>query len=122
MDKANYGFRKSIHSEKEFFWVLERERERANRNRHQFSLIVLELELTEMNEATIRSCINKINKRMRIIDEIGSYGAECIGIILPYTSSRGARAFAEDLVDSMDSMIPISSCTICTYPPGCEVD
>jgi len=122
VNKVNYGFRKNIYSKKEFIRVLERERERANRNKHHFSLIVFELGLTKMDEATLRSCLNKISKRIRLIDEIGWYGPDCLGIILPYTSSRGARKFAESMIESIYSRIPISTCTIFTYPPGGDVD
>jgi len=120
-NKVHYGQRIRIYSDKEFIRVLERERERANRNRHHFSLIVLEFGLTKMDEATLRSCIGKITKRIRIIDEIGWYRPECLGIILPYTSSRGARKVSEGIVESIDFRIPISTCTIYTYPPGYDV-
>jgi hypothetical protein len=122
VNKVNYGFRKSLYSENEFFRVLERERERANRNKHHFSLIVFELGLTKMDQATLRSCLNEISKRIRLIDEIGWYGPDCLGIILPYTSSRGARKFAESMIESIYSRNPISACTIVTYPPGGDVD
>ena len=122
VNKVNYGFRKSIYSKKEFSRVLERERERANRNKHHFSLIVFELGLTKMDQATLRSCLNEISKRIRLIDEIGWYGPDCLGIILPYTSSPGALKFAESMVGSIDSTIPISTLTIFSYPPGGDVN
>lgn len=122
LNMANNGYKKYIYSKKEFSQVLEHERQRANRNKHRFSLIVLELGSAKIDEAIPHRFINKITNRLRIIDEIGWYGSERVGIILPYTSSPGAHAFAESLRDVMDSSIPISICTICTYPPGCDVD
>lgn len=122
VNKKNEGYIKRIHSQKEFVRVIERERERANRNKHHFSLIILELGLKDLKKDKTNIFISKIGKRIRIIDEIGWYGQNRVGVILPYTSSNGAREFIESLGDLMDSLIPAPIFTICTYPPGCNLD
>lgn len=121
-DLGHNGIPAPIYAEKEFHRVLERERERANRNNHQFSLIVFDFELPVIDQAKTRIFLKKIIRRLRIIDEIGWYGAKRIGIILPYTSKKGARQLTESLSDIIDSSIQISTCTICTYPERCDAD
>lgn len=105
-----------ICTENIFSRILKKERERANRNEHQFSLIVLEFNQAKIDQKEIGVFLTKITRRIRLIDEIGWCGPNCIGIILPYTSACGARQFIDSLGDLIDSCIPISNCTICTYP------
>ena len=112
----NNGHKKSVYSEKMFFEVIERERERANRNDHHFSLIVLDLDLPRTDYDTTRPFLEKIIRRVRVIDEIGWYGPKRIGIILPYTDANGAQEFSNSLDDLFKSNTPISLCTIYTYP------
>ena len=58
--------------------------------------------------------MQKIISRMRKIDEIGWYDPRRIGIILPYTSERGAQRFAENLCQLMD---PYRRTVSLTYIP-----
>jgi hypothetical protein len=117
----NNGQKKSIYSEKMFFEVIERERERANRNDHHFSLIVLDLDLSSTDYDTTRFFLEKIIRRVRVIDEIGWYGPKRIGIILPYTDADGAQEFSDSLDNLFDSSMPVSICTIDTYPSDREL-
>ena len=122
MNFSNDNHKFDIYTQKDFFTVLERERERANRNKHQFSLIVFEFGLPVTDQTKTINLLKKIWKRLRIIDEIGWYGSNRIGIILPYTSKQGAWQLTKCLSDLNDSSVLISTCTICTYPPGCDAD
>jgi hypothetical protein len=112
----NNGHKKPLFSERAFFEIIERERERANRHDHKFSLIVLDLEVASTNYNTIRFFVEKILNRVRVIDEIGWYGPKRIGIVLPYTDARGAQEFSDSLYGLFDSSLPVSVCTIYTYP------
>jgi PleD family two-component response regulator len=109
-----------MYSRRYFSKVLERERARANRYNHQFSLVVLEFRLHKIEKDKIRKVLKQITERLRIIDEIGWYGPNCIGIILPYTSKKGASQLIKSLSELVDSQISIPTCTICTYPPGSD--
>jgi hypothetical protein len=52
---------------------------------------------------------------MRRIDEIGWYDPQRIGIILPYTSERGAQRFAESLGELMDPSLAECIFNVYTY-------
>ena len=60
--------------------------------------------------------LEKILKRVRVIDEIGWYGPKRIGIVLPYTNADGAQEFSDSLDGLFDSSLPVTICTIYTYP------
>jgi PleD family two-component response regulator len=107
-------------SRRYFSKILESERARANRYNHQFSLVVLKFELHEIEKDKIRKVLKQITERLRIIDEIGWYGPNCIGIILPYTSKKGASQLIKSLNELVDYQISNPTCTICTYPPGSD--
>jgi hypothetical protein len=104
-----------IHSEEEFRRIIDRERARADRTDHQFSLIVLDLGFTNGNHHTNRRLLQKIISRMRRIDEIGWYNQNRIGIILPYTSERGAQRFSESLWQLFDPSMAECIFNVYTY-------
>ena len=89
-----------LYSEEEFRSIIERERARADRTDHQFSLIILDLGFPDESHNTSHPILQKVFRRVRIIDEIGWYGQNRIGIILPYTSAQGAQKFAQSLCNS----------------------
>jgi PleD family two-component response regulator len=104
-----------IYSEKEFRSIIERERARADRTDQQFSLVVLDLGFTRGNHNTNRHLMQKLFSRMRRIDEIGWFDPQRIGIILPYTSEKGAQKFAESLCELMDPSMAQCVFNIYTY-------
>ena len=107
-----------IYYEDEFRSIIERERARADRTDHQFSLIVLDLGFPEGNHHTTNHILQKIFRRVRRIDEIGWYGQNRIGIILPYTSAQGAQKFAESLCNSFN--LPTEGCLLNVYTYDAE--
>jgi hypothetical protein len=115
-DALKYGSRQEIHSEKDFFQILERERERANRNNQPFSLVVFDLRFLHPFPSATNDFIKKITHRMRKIDEIGWYEQRQIGILLPYTNFQGAGIFVESLKNSFGFTMPLVNCTIFAYP------
>jgi PleD family two-component response regulator len=104
-----------IYSEEEFRRIIDRERARADRIDHQFSLIVLDFEFDNGNHGENGRLLGKIYSRIRRIDEIGWYDPQRIGIILPYTSERGAQKFAESLCGLMNPARAECTFNVYTY-------
>ena len=107
-----------IYSEEEFRRIIDRERARADRTDHQFSMVVLDLGFTNGNHKTNKLLLQKIFSRIRRIDEIGWYAPQRIGIILPYTSERGAQRFTESLCELMDPSM--AECVFNLYTYGSD--
>ena len=107
---------KGIHWRKEFYKIIEQERERANRNNHQVSLVVFNLESFPDNGKESKQLIRNIIKEKRKIDELGWYQKHRVGVILPYTPSRGARKFSVRLSRTLNFIMPDSFCYLFTYP------
>ena len=55
-------------------------------------------------------------KEKRKIDELGWYKKHSVGVILPYTSSHGARKFSVRLSRTLNFIMPDSFCYLFTYP------
>jgi len=107
---------KGINSRKDFYKIIEHERERANRNNHQVSLVVFNLESFPDNGKESKQLIKNIIKEKRKIDELGWYRKHKVGVILPYTSSNGARKFSVRLSRTLNFIMPDSFCYLFTYP------
>ena len=105
----------AIYSEEEFRRIIDKERARADRTDHQFSLIVLDLGFTNGNQNKNGLLLQKIVSRIRRIDEIGWYAPQRIGIILPYTSERGAQRFTESLCQLFDPSMAHCIFNVYTY-------
>ena len=105
-----------INSRKDFFKIIEHERERANRNNHQVSLVVFNLDSFPDNGKERKQLIKNIIKEKRKIDELGWYKKHNVGVILPYTSSHGARKFSVRLSRTLNFIMPDSFCYLFTYP------
>lgn len=111
-----YKSLKGINSRKDFYKIIERERERANRNNHQVSLVVFNLESFPDDGKERRQLIKNIIKEKRKVDELGWYDKHSVGVILPYTSSHGARKFSVRLSRTLNFIMPDSFCYLFTYP------
>src|SRR5437879_11430569 len=103
----------SLLSPEDFRRSLSRERARADRNDHQFSVVLLNRDGLNSG-GTAEDLINRIAKRIRVIDEIGWFEEYRIGLILPYTASSGARTLAEN-IRHMATSSPVEI-SIYTYP------
>ena len=107
-----------IHPEEELRRIIDRERARADRTDHQFSLVVFDLGFTNDHQNENGLLLQKIFSRIRRIDEIGWHDRRRIGIILPYTSERGAQRFAESLCELMDPSM--AECVFNLYTYGSD--
>jgi hypothetical protein len=106
-----------IFSQKAFQKILHIERCRANRNAHQFSLIIFDLAADQEDKKFISSMVEKISSRVRDIDLIGWHDINKIGVVLPYTSARGAKKFINDIYSILIDSKPLPGCAVYTYPP-----
>jgi hypothetical protein len=107
---------KGINSKRDFYKIVERERERANRNNHQVSLVVFNLKSFPDNSNERKQLIRNIIKEKRRIDDLGWYDRHSVGVILPYTSSNGARQFSVRVSRTLNFIMPDSFCYLFTYP------
>src|SRR5687767_6133034 len=100
--------------------VLHRERARADRNAGEFSLILFRARAEE-RRLTLRLA-RLLNERCRAIDELGWFDDACVAVLLPYTGSDGARAFAESALKlAQEALIP-AICRVYTYPSAWYFD
>lgn len=104
-------------SKAEFRSKLKIERSRTHRNSHEFSLVTFNLKTLELNKKQVRQMIKTIHSRIRDIDTLGWYDKENIGIILPYTTSQGAKEFSNSIIDFMNEYKQESQYSLITYPP-----
>ena len=116
IDVFNSEHLNNIKSKKYFYKVIEHERERANRNNHQVSLVIFNLESFPNDSKAIKQLIENIIQEKRIIDEIGWFKKLSVGVILPYTSSHGAREFIVRLRHTLNFIIADPFCYLFTYP------
>ena len=105
-----------LYSKEEFKNIIEKERARADRNNHILSLVIFDMGASGPKNSTTIQLIENIWGRIRFIDEVGWYNNQRIGMILPYTSNKGATKLAENICESLNESIPKPVCTVYTYP------
>lgn len=105
-----------LYSKEEFKSIIEKERARADRNNHELSIVIFDLGASDLKKTNIIPLIGEIRGRIRFVDETGWYDDQRIGLILPYTSNKGATELAENICESLDESIPKPVCTVYTYP------
>lgn len=105
-----------LYSKEEFKGIIEKEHARADRNNHELSLVIFDLGASDLKKTNIIPLIGEIRGRIRFVDETGWYDDQRIGMILPYTSNKGATKLAENICESLDGSIPKPVCTVYTYP------
>jgi lipopolysaccharide/colanic/teichoic acid biosynthesis glycosyltransferase len=86
-------FYTSIYSESEFRELMTRERARCDRNGSHFALLALTLG-KNWNEKNLHQLITMLKNRIRSIDDIGWFGKNTVGVILPGTTHQGAVELA----------------------------
>jgi len=105
-----------IYSKEEFKRSIEKERARADRNNHILSLVIFDMGSSDQKNDTTVHLIRRIKDRVRCIDEVGWYDNQRIGIVLPYTSNKGAIRLTENICEFLDGSIPKTVCKVYTYP------
>jgi PleD family two-component response regulator len=106
-----------ISSEKIFHQKLKIERSRTHRNGHEFSVVIFDLEELQLSKKNIETMIETIKSRIRDIDHLGWYDKNRVGVILPYTSAKGAKEFSNNIIKCIDDAKKESKYNLITYPP-----
>jgi lipopolysaccharide/colanic/teichoic acid biosynthesis glycosyltransferase len=95
-----------IHNSVEFKKRIAAQRNIANRGKYEFSLLVYYT--TTKGFTWDPHLFHEITKRVRSVDEVGWIDNQRIGLILPYTSSDGAKKVASLISDAIvDSAHPL---------------
>ena len=96
-----------------FHRILEKERYRSDRSDHIYSLLVVALPPGNRSHAALQRIVGQIRNRIRLVDEVGWYNANCLGIILPYTPREGAEQLAEDICRIISPCLNNDACVEC---------
>jgi lipopolysaccharide/colanic/teichoic acid biosynthesis glycosyltransferase len=105
-----------IYSIEQFHVALAREQARAERNGHQITLTLLPANNHNGDAHKTSRLLQALRGRLRIMDEAGWFNPSRIGVLMPYTSCRGAWYLIEDLCELMDGQLDASDCRVYTYP------
>ncbi len=116
VNALNKNGSEKVASKEEFKSIIKKERVRADRNNHKLSIVMFDMDASDPKKKTNGQLIENIRSRIRCIDEVGWYDNQRIGMILPYTSNKGATKLAEYICESIDGSTPKPLCTVYTYP------
>lgn len=106
----------SIHSVDQFRTILRNEQDRASRSQHEFSLLLFNTKSMGSGSAHFENFTNALIARIRSTDEVGWFGGECLGVILPYTPTAGAQRLAVDVCRACAATGVAPEWTVYTYP------
>lgn len=86
--------------------ALERERARADRAGRTFCVLAFQWDSPTGTEAAQSVLVDLLCRRLRLADEFGWLGNAQIGVLLPDTNPRAARAVAEALLQTYPPALP----------------
>ena len=92
------------------------ERNRVNRNGGTFTIIVFDINGIADQSAFFSSLVECIAGRIRVSDKIGWYDHGRLGLILPETSTIGAKKLVQDLYKHRLNGIPRPPVEFYIYP------
>jgi len=92
-----------------FNLALLKERTRSDRSGEPFALILIDLEKLAVGSSVPSDPIAALRHRLRIIDEIGWFDSQRIGIFLPCTSMRGANVVVEVIAKVLDATVSLET-------------
>ncbi len=95
---------------------MERERTRAERTDREFSTVIFEVAKSKNFGTLIRYLSYILSQRVRCYDGIGWIDKHRLGVILPDTSSEGARKLADDVCKAIIPKSIHPQYSIYTYP------
>jgi hypothetical protein len=95
--------------------VIERERAIVDRHGNVFSLLVFDVGNTTLEDVSIQHLVRILSCRVRSTDEVEWLDGQRIGVVLPYTSSHGARKLADDVCKLVASSAPPPTYTVYSY-------
>ncbi|MHC4560443.1 MAG: sugar transferase, partial [Planctomycetota bacterium] len=106
----------NIKPQRGFHTTILSERARADRNQHSFSLLLFNIVNPEANSVGVQYLAQVIANRIRLTDEVGWFDNERIGVLLPHTSTAGARILADDVCQAIAARASLPEYTVYTYP------
>ncbi len=101
----------------EFRQRVNRERARSDRSQRPFSVVVLKL--LETNPCTLRRLPSLLRGCIRETDDLGWFGDDDLGVLLPDTDDAGTRPFAQKLKAQLDEVPLATAIRFYTYRPIC---
>jgi len=103
-----------LHSVERMRGILDRERMRADRGNSMFTLVTFTLpDSTSAEDLAQLGTIAQ--QRVRTTDEVGLLGPNCIGAILPETSTTGAWKLADDVCVKLPTAALRAACEVAVY-------
>ncbi|MFC1794587.1 sugar transferase, partial [Planctomycetota bacterium] len=105
-----------IHSQTQFCKIIKRERAGADRNGHVISLILFHICDTDTNSIEVQDLTCVLLNRIRLLDEVGWFESNRLGVLLPYTSRDGAQKLANDICKTIKIKASSLEYTIYSYP------
>ena len=105
-----------LYPPEQFRAALEREQARAERNGHQITLALLPANGHNSDASRTNRLPDILKSRLRTMDEAGWFDPSRIGVLMPYTSCRGAWHLIDDLCQLMQGELSASDCSVYVYP------
>ena len=106
----------TVCSPEELKLALQKERARSNRSRAVFSFVLFDLDAAQDPENIPGVFARALSERVRAIDTVGWMTKNSLGVILPATSSAGAKSLADEMLRLRGLRDDTVSYTIYTYP------
>lgn len=101
----------------QFRAAIEREQARAERNGHQVTLAVIPVNGHSDGRTSLPPHVmDALTGRIRVMDEAGWLDDARIGVLMPYTSCRGAWCMIDDLCRIAEGRLSASDCRVYIYP------
>jgi len=105
----------SLHSVERMRGIIDRERMRSDRGNSMFALLTFTLD--EPVDAALLVCLGQVLKvRLRVTDDAGLLGPNCVGAVLPETSVIGAWKVADDVCDMLPASSSRPQCNVYVHP------
>ncbi len=105
-----------LYSIDEMRTVILHERARSDRSDNEFSMIVLDIKKDIKNSALLDEICKFLESKLRLIDEVGWFSVDQIGVVLPYTSANNASKLAKRIQRGMINKSFSVTVNIFTYP------
>ena len=105
-----------IHCPRRFRQIMERERSRADRTGEGFWLIVFTVPRGEAPREMMTELAERLNRRLRLVDEVGWMDQRHLAALLPTTSSAGVNKIGEELLSTVPTMDPLPEYKHYYYP------
>jgi lipopolysaccharide/colanic/teichoic acid biosynthesis glycosyltransferase len=105
----------SLHSMERMRAILDRERMRSDRGNSMFALLTFTFS-EPCDKGRFESLGQVLKQRLRVTDDAGILGPNCVGAVLPETSVVGAWKLADDVCDLLPGGMPRPDCKVYVHP------